>query len=64
MCGGVRSERIPPSILFLGEDSQPITLPPGFVEAPIFIHVLTFIAENEYMKKQFSEYLKEGGVKQ
>ena len=48
-----------PSILFLGEDSQLITLLPGFVEAPMFIHVLTFIAENEYMKKQFSEYLKE-----
>ncbi|MGA9406315.1 MAG: DUF255 domain-containing protein [Bacteroidota bacterium] len=53
-----------PATLFLREDSEPITLLPGFVEAPMFIHVLSFIAENEYQKKQFSEYLKEKGVKQ
>ncbi len=53
-----------PATLFLREDSEPITLLPGFVEAPMFIHVLSFIAENQYEKKQFSEYLKEKGVTQ
>ncbi len=53
-----------PATLFLREDSEPITQLPGYVEAPMFIHVLSFIAENEYEKKQFSEYLKEKGVTQ
>ncbi len=53
-----------PATLFLREDSELITLLPGYVEAPMFLYVLSFIAENKYKKKQFSEYLKEKGVKQ
>ena len=53
-----------PATLFLQEDSKPITLLPGYVEAPMFLHVLSFIAENQYEKEQFDEYLKEKGVKQ
>jgi Thioredoxin-related protein len=53
-----------PATLFLKDDSDPITLLPGYMEAPMFLHVLSFIAENHYEKKQFDEYLKEKGVKQ
>ncbi len=53
-----------PATLFLKDDSDPITLLPGYMEAPMFLHVLSFIAENHYEKKQFNEYLKEKGVKQ
>ncbi len=53
-----------PATLFMKEDSQPITLLPGYVEAPMFLHVLSFIAENQYEKKQFGDYLKEKGVHQ
>ena len=34
------------------------------LEAPMFLLVLSFIAEDEYEKKQFGEYLKEKGVKE
>ena len=53
-----------PTTLFLREDSEPITVLPGYVEAPMFLNVLSFIAENQYEKKQFDDYLKEKGVKQ
>jgi thioredoxin-related protein len=53
-----------PATLFLREDSEPITLLPGYTEAPMFLLILSFIAENQYEKKQFSEYLKEKGVKE
>ncbi|MGA7160562.1 MAG: DUF255 domain-containing protein [Bacteroidota bacterium] len=53
-----------PATLFLKEDNEPITLLPGYVEAPMFLHVLSFIAEDQYEKKQFSEYLKEKGITQ
>ncbi len=53
-----------PATLFLKDDSDPITLLPGYMEAPMFLHVLSFIAENQYEKKQFEQYLKEKGVKQ
>ncbi len=51
-----------PATLFLKEDGDPITLLPGYMEAPMFIHVLSFVAENQYEKKQFDQYLKEKGV--
>ena len=51
-----------PATLFLKEDSEPITLLPGYMEPSMFLHVLSFIAENEYEKKQFDDYLKEKGV--
>lgn len=53
-----------PSTLFLRDNSEPITLLPGYAEAPMFLLVLSFIAEDEYEKKQFGEYLKEKGVKE
>ena len=53
-----------PATLFLKDDSDPITLLPGYMEAPMFLHVLSFIAEDQFQKKQFNEYLKEKGVEQ
>lgn len=53
-----------PATLFLKDDSDPITLLPGYMEAPMFLHVLSFVAENQYEKKQFDQYLKEKGVGQ
>lgn len=53
-----------PTTLFLKEDGEPITVLPGYVEAPMFLHVLSYIAENQYESKQFEDYLKERGVKQ
>ena len=52
-----------PATLFLKSDGQPITLLPGYSEADMFIHVLTFIGENHYEKKKFQDYLAEKGVK-
>ena len=51
-----------PATLFLKDDRDPITLLPGYMDAPMFLHVLSFIAENQYEKKQFDQYLKEKGV--
>jgi len=53
-----------PATLFLKSDGQPITLLPGYSEAGMFIHILSFIGENHYEKKKFAEYLAEKGVKQ
>ncbi|HTX17991.1 MAG TPA: thioredoxin fold domain-containing protein [Bacteroidota bacterium] len=52
-----------PTTLFLKEDSEPITVLPGYVEAPMFLNILTYVAEDQYQSKQFDEYLKEKGVK-
>ncbi len=52
-----------PATLFMRSDGQPITLLPGYSEADMFIHVLSFIAENHYEKKKFQDYLAEKGVK-
>ena len=51
-----------PATLFLKEDSDPITVLPGYMEAPMFLNVLSFVAENQYEKKQFDQYLKEKGI--
>jgi thioredoxin-related protein len=53
-----------PTTLFLKDDSEPITVLPGYLEAPMFLHVLSYIAEDQYESKQFDQYLKEKGVKQ
>jgi thioredoxin-related protein len=53
-----------PATLFMHEDSEPITLLPGYAEASMFRLILSFIAEDQYKKKQFSDYLKEKGVKE
>lgn len=53
-----------PATLFLQSDGKPITLLPGYADADMFIHVISFIGENHYQKKKFADYLTEKGVKQ
>jgi thioredoxin-related protein len=52
-----------PATVFLKSDGQAITLLPGYSKPDQFIHVLSFISENHYLKKQFGDYLSEKGVK-
>ena len=52
-----------PATLFLQSDGKPITVLPGYSEADMFLHVLSFIGENHYEKKKFADYLAEKGVK-
>ncbi|MFA6469699.1 MAG: DUF255 domain-containing protein [Bacteroidota bacterium] len=52
-----------PATLFLQSDGKPITLLPGYSTPDQFIHVLSFIGENHYLKKKFPDYLSEKGVK-
>lgn len=52
-----------PATLFLKSTGEPITVLPGYAEADMFIHVLSFIGENHYEKKKFADYLAERGVK-
>jgi len=53
-----------PATLFLQSDGKPITLLPGYSTPDQFIHVISFIGENHYLKKKFPDYLAEKGVKQ
>ena len=53
-----------PATLFLNSDGSPITILPGYSEPSMFIHVLSFISEEQYKHKKFSDYLAENGVKQ
>lgn len=53
-----------PATLFLKSNGQPITLLPGYSEADMFLHVISFIGEDHYEKKKFADYLAEKGVKQ
>ncbi len=53
-----------PATLFLKNDGKVITLLPGYSKPDQFIHVLTFISDNQYLKKQFADYLSEKSVKQ
>ncbi|MDP1676817.1 MAG: DUF255 domain-containing protein [Bacteroidota bacterium] len=53
-----------PATVFLQSDGKPITLLPGYSTPDQFIHVLSFIGENHYLKKKFPDYLAEKGVKQ
>jgi thioredoxin-related protein len=52
-----------PATLFLKGNGDQITLLPGYSEPKMFIHVLTYINENQYLKKQFDQYLAEKGIK-
>lgn len=52
-----------PATLFLQSDGKPITILPGYAEADMFLHVLSFIGENHYETKKFADYLVEKGVK-
>lgn len=52
-----------PATLFLNSDGTPITILPGYSEPGMFIHVLSFINEEQYKHKKFSDYLAEKGVK-
>lgn len=53
-----------PATLFLRSDGQAITLLPGYSQADMFIHVLSYIGGDHYEKQKFNEYLTERGVKQ
>lgn len=53
-----------PATVFLQSDGKPITLLPGYSTPDQFIHVLSFIGENHYLKKKFPDYLAEKGIKQ
>lgn len=53
-----------PATVFLQNNGKPITLLPGYSTPDQFIHVLSFIGENHYLKKKFPDYLSEKGVKQ
>lgn len=52
-----------PATLFLKSSGEPITVLPGYAEADMFIHVISFIGEDHYQKKKFADYLTERGVK-
>lgn len=53
-----------PATLFLKSDGKPITLLPGYSEAEMFLHIISFIGDDHYEKKKFADYLAEKGVKQ
>ncbi len=48
-----------PATVFLQSTGEQITLLPGYVEAPMFLHILTFLAEEHYKTQNFDEYMKE-----
>ncbi len=52
-----------PATLFLKSSGEPITVLPGYAEADMFIHVISFIGEDHYEKKKFADYLAERGIK-
>ena len=52
-----------PATLFLKGNGDPITVLPGYSEPKMFIHVISYIAENQIGKKKFEEYLAEKGMK-
>ena len=45
-----------PMTLFLKPDGEAITGYPGYADAPRFMNVLSFIAEDHYLTKKFDEY--------
>ncbi len=53
-----------PATLFMKSNGDGITLVPGYSEAPMFMHILTFIGESRYDTEKFDDYLKAKGVKQ
>jgi thioredoxin-related protein len=52
-----------PATLFLKGNGDPITILPGYSEPKMFIHVISYIAENQIGKRKFEDYLSEKGVK-
>lgn len=52
-----------PATLFLKSSGEPITILPGYAEADMFMHVISFIGEDHYVTKKFADYLAERGVK-
>jgi thioredoxin-related protein len=46
-----------PSIIFLKDDGEPITVYPGYADAGRFCTVLSFIGENHYLTTKFEDYL-------
>jgi thioredoxin-related protein len=46
-----------PSIIFLNDDGEPITVYPGYADAAKFKIVLAYIAEDHYKTTTFQEYL-------
>lgn len=52
-----------PATLFMKGNGEPITILPGYSEPKTFIHVISYIAENQIGKKKFEDYLIEKGVK-
>jgi thioredoxin-related protein len=47
-----------PIIWFLSSDGQKITSLPGYVDAPTFLKVLSYIATEAYQAMDFESYLK------
>lgn len=45
-----------PSIIFLGNDGEPITIYPGYADATRFKVVLSYIAEDHYKTMKFEDY--------
>jgi thioredoxin-related protein len=48
-----------PATLFMKSTGEGITLVPGYIEAPAFIDILTFISESRYERQKFDDYLNE-----
>jgi len=53
-----------PATLFMKSTGEGITLVPGYIEAPSFIDIITFIGESRYERQKFDDYLKEKGGKE
>jgi len=50
-----------PTIWFLNSAGEPVTNLPGFVDAPTFLLVLAFIAEEAYKTQSFEEFMNAAG---
>jgi thioredoxin-related protein len=46
-----------PSTIFLKSSGEPITIFPGYADATMFQNVISFIAEDHYLRMEFDEYL-------
>ena len=46
-----------PSTIFLKPNGDPITIFPGYADAAMFRNVVSFIAEDHYLTKEFDEYV-------
>jgi thioredoxin-related protein len=50
-----------PTIWFLTSEGEKISNLPGYVDAPTFLQILSFIASEAYLEMTFSEYLAAAG---